>query len=91
MEKEYCDFLNKLVGKFISFIYNKKYYNKVLVTKDEGKDKFRLLNNEYPNNDEHKDKTEYKFSYLIDCNDDIEPIKDSIKLLEPEEMTFNIF
>ena len=61
-DKEISD--ESYIGKFISFNYYGKFYNKAFIIKENGY--IYLLNNCYGNNDSHSDKLIYKYSLRFD-------------------------
>lgn len=88
MKKVQYGNLSTLIGKYVSFKYNDRFYDRALVIKDE--DNFRLLNNVYSCNDQHKDKSIYKYSYIISAEYEYDAIWESLKVLD-EQPEFNIF
>jgi hypothetical protein len=87
---EYITLNESHVGKYVSLYYNSLFYDKVLVTKENGK--IYLLNNCYSNNNGHKDKSVYKYSLCYDdcygvnlCCDKITLLSDNNEVvLTPE-------
>jgi hypothetical protein len=67
------------IGKYLSLYWSGDFYDKVLVIKENGM--IRLLNNSHPNNNEHKDKSIYKYSLMFSDWDGVLRSCKKIKLL----------
>jgi hypothetical protein len=70
------------IGKYVSFYRGEAFYDKVLITKENGV--IYLLNNCYSNNDGHKDKSVYKYSLLYYRWSDVVCFCQKISLLNNE-------
>jgi len=89
-ESEYITLDESHIGKYVSLYYNSLFYDKVLVTKENGR--IYLLNNCYSNNNGHKDKSIFKYSLFYHdfygvnlCCDNITLLSDNNEVvLTPE-------
>ena len=72
------------IGKFVSFIYGLKFYNKALIIKEN--DYIYLLNNCHGNNNGHSDKSIYKYSLKFRNFSEVKSLCKNIEILNTEEV-----
>lgn len=80
LKKEKMILNENLIGKLVSLTYDRKFYTEVLVTKEYNT--IYLLNNNYSNNNEHSDKSVYKYSLKFSSFDIANRNCSNIKLIE---------